>query len=259
MLAMAKLLLCLPLCLLMAPAYPPVTSHDPTVTETGPAVPFGDEIAFLDKCLERYDREVKTYTLTMRKRERIDGELNPVEVIKVHYRDKPHSVFFEWVQNPRKALRVLYVEGENDNKMLALPTIKIVGVVARALDSDDAKQSGRYPINTFGLKQAMLRVANNWKKAREDKVLHVEYLGEHKVPEVGNRLCHKFHRTRYPMPEDGGVIELILYVDKETQLQVGSVLLGENGKLIAEYFFKDIRLNVDIPPAQFTRAALTAP
>ena len=60
------------------------------------------------------------------------------------------------------------------------------------------------------------------------------------------------------MPEDGGVTGLILYVDTQTQLQVGSVPLGEKGKLIAEYFFKDIRLNVDIPPAQFKRAALTA-
>jgi hypothetical protein len=243
----------------MAPAYPPVDSREPTFSETGQAVAFGDPIAFLEKCLERYDREVKTYTLTMRKQERIDGTLNPVEVIKVHFRGKPHSVFFEWMQNWRKALRALYVEGENNNKILALPTIRIVGIQARDVDSDDAKQSGRYPMSTFGLKQAMQRIVTNWKKARAEGALHVEYLGVHKVPEVGNRPCHKFHRSHYPAPEDDGVTELILYVDTETQLQVGTVLLGENGKLMAEYFFQDIRLNVDIAPEQFTRAALTAP
>ena len=42
---------------------------------------------------------------------------------------------------------------------------------------------------------------------------------------------------------------------------VGAVntLWLENGKLMGEYYFRDVRLNVDIPPGQFTRAALTAP
>jgi hypothetical protein len=254
-------MVCLPLCLLLAPDYPPLASREPRVAPNGSGTvkSIGDPIAFLEKCLERYDREVKSYTLTFHKRERIDETLYPVEVIKVHFKDNPHSVFFEWLRNPRKALRVLYVAGENNNNMLALPTIRIAGVVSRALDSDDAKQSGRYTIAEFGLKQALQRIVGNWKRARAEKALHVEYLGIHKVVEAGDRPCHKFHRTGYAKPEDGGVTELILYVDTETQLQVGSVLLGEGGQLLGEYFFRDIQLNPKFAPEQFQRAALTAP
>src|SRR5207245_4195241 len=137
-------------------------------------------LAFLEKCLERYDREVKGYTLTLRKQERLGGELQPREEIKVAYKDDPPSVFFQWVQGARKALRVLWVKGENDDRMLALPTLKFLGVVTRTLDGPDAKASGRYTIDHFGLRKGMERVLKSWKKTRAAKTLSVEYLGVHR-------------------------------------------------------------------------------
>jgi outer membrane lipoprotein-sorting protein len=47
-----------------------------------------------------------------------------------------------------------------------------------------------------------------------------------------------------------------MYVDKETWLQVGSVLKGEEGQLIGEYFFRDVKLNPRFKPGTFTRDAL---
>jgi hypothetical protein len=34
------------------------------------------------------------------------------------------------------------------------------------------------------------------------------------------------------------------------------VARGPDGQIIGEYFFRDIRLNPDLPPDQFTREAL---
>ena len=64
------------------------------------------------------------------------------------------------------------------------------------------------------------------------------------------------HRDRYARPENDGVLELTVYVDKETLLQVGSTVKGEDGKLIGEYFFRDIHFNPDFKAEQFTREAL---
>ncbi len=266
---MARFLLCLPLCLLLAPDYPRLASQEPQRAPANPntANSIGDPIAFLEQCLERYDREVKGkgYTLILRKREFIGGDLYPPEVIKVHFQDEPHSVFFEWLQKTeRKALRVLYVKGENNDNLLALANPRIFGVVSKAVDGDDARQSGRYTIAEFGIKQAMQRILKNWKKARAENALHVEYEGIHTVREAGDRRCHKFHRTRYAKPEDGNVTELILYVDVETQLQVGSVLLGKDeqgndGQLVGEYYFTEIDPKPTFGPDQFKPAALTAP
>lgn len=258
---MARLLVCLPVCLLLAPAYPG-RSLDPREAPTerldsAQQLPARDPIAFLEKCLAHYDATVKGYSLTFRKQERIDDELQPVEIIEVHCKDEPHSVFLKWLEGARKAVRVVYVEGENDGNMLALPKL-IPLIVARDPNGDDAKQSGRYPITEFGLKKATQRVLRGWKKAHADNHLHVEYLGIHKVPEAGNVACYKLRRSRYAKPEEDGVTELTIYLDTENLLQVGSVLRGKDRRLIAEYYFRDIRLNPTFRPDQFTRAALTA-
>ncbi len=257
---MARLLVCLPVCLLLAPAYPS-PALDPRQASTElvgkDQLPTGDPFTFLEKCLQRYDREVKGYTLTLRKQERVGGELLPREEIKVAYRNDPPSVFFQWVTGARKALRVLWVQGQNEGRMLALPTLKFLGVITRDLDSPDAKSSGRYTLDQFGLRKGMERVLNSWKRTRAAKTLSVEYLGVHRVPETGNRPCYKLH-AHYSRPEKDGVTDVILYVDKDTLLQAGTVLTGAKGQLIGEYFFRDIVLNATFPPDQFTRAALTA-
>jgi hypothetical protein len=255
-----RLLVCLPLCLLLAPAYP---DHSPEPRESATQflglgdLPARDPIAFLEKCLEHYDRTVKTgYRLTMRKQERIGKKVQDPEEIDVWYRDRPHSVFFGWSLGARLALRVLYVEGENNGNMLAQPRFFPKLIVSRDPKGSDAKQSGRYPISEFGLKQAMELVLKGWKEARAEGALHVAYLGVHRVPLAGDRPCYKLHRTSYARPEEDGITELILYVDTETLLQVGTELWGKDHEFIASYYFRDIRIDPPFRPDQFTEAAL---
>src|SRR5262249_20851095 len=102
--------------------------------------------AFLENCMRRYDREVKGCTLVMQKQELISRRLQPTEVVDVTYRTKPHSVVLKWVEGARKADAALYVEGENEGKMLARPNGKLarfaVGdVVARPVDGPEARDS----------------------------------------------------------------------------------------------------------------------
>src|SRR5262249_43180158 len=151
--------------------------------------------------------------------------------------------------------RVLYVEGENDGKMLARPATRLLrlagDVVARDVDGDDARQSGRYTLNEFGLKHGMRRTLDSWVEARRQNGLHVEYQGVKEVKEAGGRRCHVFHRTRYQKPEADGVTELTVCVDAETWLQIGSVVRGAGGRLLGEYYFRDIRLNPELKSEQF--------
>ena len=76
---------------------------------------------FLQMCIDRYDRDVRGYTVTFRKQEMIDGKLKNPETIKVAFREKPFSVFFDWQEGATQAQRVLYVEGENKGLMRARP------------------------------------------------------------------------------------------------------------------------------------------
>src|SRR2546423_643639 len=55
-----------------------------------------DSIAFMEACLKRHSREVKGYTLTMHKQERINGKLEKPELVDVWFREEPHSVLMKW-------------------------------------------------------------------------------------------------------------------------------------------------------------------
>src|SRR5437868_3339847 len=116
---MRRLFLLLPLCCVLAPEGLP-RADDPgrggpaklaKVADDGKALPSAagmerlaraDPVAFLEGCLKRYDREVKGYTATMQKQERLRGKLQRTEVIEVAFREKPFSVRMEWKQGERK-------------------------------------------------------------------------------------------------------------------------------------------------------------
>src|SRR5437870_1937778 len=55
-----------------------------------------DPVAFLEKCLERYDREVRGYRVTLVKQERLRGRLGPKERIEACFREEPFSVRMDW-------------------------------------------------------------------------------------------------------------------------------------------------------------------
>jgi hypothetical protein len=261
---MYRLLICLLLCLPFAPdarellpeggrPTPGVVSHEP--------LPVADPLSFLEKCLERYEKEnIKGYSVVMHKQERIGGALQPSEDVECVFREKPHAVFMHWVKGARKAATVIYVEGENDGKMLVKPA-GVAGVLVKSVlrdpEGDEARQSGRYTVKQFGLKKAAERTLKAWKTAKQNGTLHVQYLGISKVREIGDRECYTIRRT-CDKPEEDGVTEVTVYIDKENWMQVRSVLKGEGGKVIGEYDFRDLRLNPDFKPDQFQRSALTS-
>jgi hypothetical protein len=217
-----------------------------------------DPVAFFRQCLRRYDREVTGYTCTLVKTERLDGKVQPEETIAVWFREEPFSALLEWEKNARLAKRSLYVKGQNNDKLLVLPNgriLSLAGVVSRDPDGPSAKSSSRYPQTEFGIKIGTERTVNDWEAAKARNALHVDYLGPKKVPEVGDRVCYVFHRSHYDKPEQDGIIDATMYIDKDTWLQVGSVLKSDDG-LVGQYFFRDIKLNPDFKPDTFTRKGL---
>jgi hypothetical protein len=268
---MRRLLLCLAVCLVFisdsSSTEPPRATTFRDVSDNGTALPDADAmerlakkdpIAFLETCIRRYDREVKGYTATLRKQERIEGNLERSELIDVAFREEPFSVLMKWKQGARQATGVLYVKGQNGDQLLVRPAglLAVAGVVTRDPNGRDAKKGGRYPLTEFGIKIGMQRTVDSWRKAKKDDNLHLEYLGVKSIKESGDRPCWVLKRTGYKKPEEDGITELTVYIDKENWLQVGNVLKGEKGRLIGEYFFRDIQLNPDFKPGTFSRDAL---
>ncbi|MCI0639256.1 MAG: DUF1571 domain-containing protein [Gemmataceae bacterium] len=215
-------------------------------------------ILFLQMCLDRYEREVKGYTTRFHKREIVQGKMQDAEKIECHFREQPFSIHMHWLEGSGLAKKALYVEGENNGKLLARPKSPLLAlrIWDKDVDGPDAKRSGRYTIAQFGMKQGTERTVAAMQRAEARGALHVRYVGLFQVPELDNRQCYKFVRMPYAPVEEEGVNELILYVDRETWLQSGSILKDAKGNLIAEYWFRDIKLNPTFDEKQFTRDAL---
>jgi hypothetical protein len=217
-------------------------------------------IAFLKYCIRRYDYTVQGYELTFKKQERLGGKLYPSETIAVKFREEPFSVYFDWIKGERLAKKVLYVRGENNNKLLVKPAGKlaalVVSVVERDPNGEEAKESSRYPMPEFGIKVGMVLTLEAWQAARKNKTLDIEYAGVKKIKELGDRECYVLKRPHYAKPEADGISSSTFYFDKETWLQTGSTLKNKDGELIGEYWFADITLNPKFKPGTFTRDAL---
>jgi hypothetical protein len=246
---------------------PPVGEHDLTKRDD----PGGmeklaktDPVAFLERVVDKYDKEVRSFRCTLEKQERVKGKLFPREVIDCRFREKPFSVRMDWKEEDRgerlkrgltDPTAVLYVEGENGGKLLA----RALGlVVPRDPTGSQAKASSRYPITEFGIQIGTKRTLASWKAAKEKGELKVEFKGVTKLKELNDRPAWELRRTGYQAEDEGGVAETAstFYFDVENWLQVGSYLTGEEGKLVAYYYFRDLELNVDLPDALFTKDAL---
>jgi hypothetical protein len=219
-----------------------------------------DPVAFLTQVVERYDREVKGYTCTLEKQERVKGKLRPVEVVDCSFRENPFSVRMDWQKGAGKALKTAYVKGENDGNLLVLPSIlpKLVGVVTRSPDHPDAKATSRYPVTEFGIQVGTRRTLTSWKAAKERGELKVAFNGEKKLKQLNDRPVWELKRTGYVSPEPDSIAETesTFYFDVENWLQIGSYLTGEEGKLIGSYYFRNLELNPEFDEDTFTRAGL---
>lgn len=277
---MSRLLLCLPLCLLVAPdryrpvapAPAPAEGTFAVVTDDGDALPDNaamlalavrDPVTFLEMCIRRCQREVHSARLILRKHERTLGQQRKPEEIAVDYRVAPHAVLFHWRKGgPDLAAASLYAADQLPGKVLIRPAglAALVGNVERDVRGEDAQKAGRYSLEEFGFALAMRRTLGCWRAAQAEHALHVEFLGIRPCAEVGGRRCYIFHRHHYARPEQpDNITDLVIYIDAQTWLQTGSILKNSHGQLVGSYFFEPVEINPKLDAARFTPAGLAKP
>ncbi|MFY7954232.1 MAG: DUF1571 domain-containing protein, partial [Armatimonadaceae bacterium] len=145
-----------------------------------------DPIGALNASLAAYP--ATGFTAEFRKRERMGGKLADEEVIRVSVKDEPFSVLMLWQTTPNKG--TLFVKGQNNGNM------KVWG---SPIDVNPQgffpKQSARYTIEEFGIRQSTQRTLFAWTAAKKADELKYEYLGRKVTPETGGRECFVLRRT----------------------------------------------------------------
>ncbi|SFJ20288.1 DUF1571 domain-containing protein [Planctomicrobium piriforme] len=118
------------------------------------------------KQAEQSIQELDCYQGTIEQQVRIDGDLRPPEVIDFKLRHAPFSVYLKWKCDGQE---VLYVEGENDGKLLARPTRGLAalrGVWKLKPDSQQAMKCALHPITEMGI-QSLCQLSLRFHDARD--------------------------------------------------------------------------------------------
>ena len=104
------------------------------------------------------------YTATLEMQEEVNEKLRPVDRIEFKTRREPFSVYMRWTETEQEAL---YVEGENDNRLIVKPT-KGLAAIRRIwrLDPDCqmAKKNCRYSITDAGIENLIVRVQSFYRQ-----------------------------------------------------------------------------------------------
>lgn len=240
-----------------------------------------DPLGLLKASMSRYRKDVRGYTCTLVKRERVNGTLGDEQKILVTFRDDPFAVFMRWdpppppFTFPPKPAASLYATGETEGKIVSVGPL---GFGKDVLPTDEAaRANSRVSILDFGIFRGTLRTYQAWEEAAKDGRLNVVREETKPIPRLNNRRCVVVRRTcdppevdRYAMddpkpkppagPSKDAVRYARLFFDADTFLFVGSELRSGDGDgedtLVASYYFCDVDPQAKLTREQFSKAAL---
>ena len=252
-----------------APSGPSVALAAPTadtepIGETIEQRAARDPVAFLENCLERYDRSVRDYTCTFTKQELVGRKLTEVQVMRAWCREDPFSVRLEWTENADKCDKVLYVKDrwieDGKQKAVVVPgriARLFVSHVMREIDGKDAKKASRRTVNQFGLRNSMILILKYCKLAAEQDALRYDFMGK---GEVDGRETLVFER-HLPYTGDEAAWPdrvLVVHVDTELLVPIRCEAYADDAKeaLLGTYTYTGIELNPNLPDETFSKKAL---
>lgn len=211
-----------------------------------------DHISLLKLAIGNYDENIRDYTGTFHKQERIRDKMGKKQVISFKFMEKPFSVAMNWEENAGSANRLLFVEGKNDNLMLVHPTGIMSWVKSAKVDprGKTALSNNLRPCDVFGFRRNMVEALKIYVKSYENGDLESKSLG---IEVVDGREYLTLERV---LPDTAGMdypaAKLLMRFDLEYLLPVGMKSFGWDGKLISDYGFEDLKFNIGLENSDFS-------
>ena len=205
-------------------------------------------------------QNVKDYSATLIKRERIGGKLNEHEYLFVKVRHQPFSVYIYFLAPAKlKGQEVIYVEGQNNGNMWAHPAPgmqeKLIGTVSLKPDGAIAMNGQRYPLTELGLLNLVRRLVE---VAEQD----INY-GECDVKfypgaKLNGRTCTCI-QVVHPVPRRNFLFHLArIFVDDELNVPIRYEAYDwpkeANGQpeLMEEYTYVNLKMNPGFADVDFS-------
>jgi hypothetical protein len=193
--------------------------------------------------------QVNDYVSTLVMQERLEGELRPRSVGLIKFR-KPYSVYLKWHEGPQAGTQALYVAGENDGKVLARKG-GLLGLATFRLQPTSrlALSENRHPITEAGLGFMLDLIESNRKRAVANGCARVRRLDERAA------LQPQGPRYELVVEADGNAgyycRRALVTFDPRTRLLVAVQVFDWNNRLIEDYRYLNVRLNVGLTDRDF--------
>jgi uncharacterized protein DUF1571 len=210
------------------------------------------------RAMDTIKANIRDYSCTMIKRERINGKLGDPEYMFVKVRQQPFSVYLYFLKPDDVAGReVIYVEGANGGNMLAHEAKGLkarFGMVSLHPTSAMAMEGNRYPITQLGfsnLTRRLIEVADHDKQFGECEVHY------RKNAKVNGRVCTIIEVT-HPVPRRNFLFyKALIYLDDQLMVPIRYEAYGwpkapgAPPELDEEYTYLDLKINLGLTDADF--------
>lgn len=181
----------------------PVSRVDRTAS---PAHPLDPALAMARESLDHMQREIHDYQALFVKRCRVDGELPALQFADLKIRNPrpqhgvPMSVYLNFLKPASvKGREVIWVEGRNNNKMIAHES-GFANFVSLNLDPNGylAMRGQRHPITDIGIENLLKKIIETGERDRKYGECNVEFFNDAKIGDHDCTMIQVIHPTRRP-------------------------------------------------------------
>jgi hypothetical protein len=218
--------------------------------------------------LESIRKNVRDYTATLVKRERIDGTLTEQEFMFCKIRNRkvendtltvPFAVYLKFLKPKNiEGREVIWVEGKNDGKLIAHEVPGIRNVIRAKLPTNGflAMRGNRYPITEAGVETLIVRLIEKGERERDKRRGETE-VQFYKNAKINDRVCTLLE-VKHPVKREWFEFHIAqIFIDDELQVPLRyaaySWPAAPGGKpvLEEEYTYMDMKLNVGLTDLDF--------
>lgn len=204
--------------------------------------------------------QVRDYSCTMIKQERMGRSLQPNHIIDLKVRHRPFSVNMLWqAPSSLEGQEVCYVQGKHNGKMRARGTglLKALGFVT--LDPNDAraKKHSNHTITEAGIANLLAQFIHSWKLQARYKKAEVK-IGEYRFNNRKVVRVETIHQAKIQGVQEN--YRNVFYFDRQTWLPTRVERYDwprqggpKGGDLFEVYSYLNMKVNVNLPDSTFIK------
>jgi hypothetical protein len=229
------------------------------------AHPLDAALAIARDGLRNMQENIRDYTATLIKQERVNGELNDIQYLYVKVRHEqsaggrvvvPFSVYVKYLKPEAIAGReAIWIEGRNDGKLVAHET-GFKNLLRLKLDPAGyvAMSGNRYPITKIGMLQLVQQLIEKGERDRLQGLCEVKFYDNAKVD---GRECRRIQVTHPERKPEFDFHRAEIFIDRQLNIPIRYAAWswpprpGDPAVLEEVYTYRDVRLNVGLSDKDF--------